>query len=330
MHADFVGEDLLALVVDHAATVAVAVKAERDVGAVDQHRVTHGVQHLHVFGVGIVARKRVIELAIERHHLAADRFEDSGRESAGGAVAAGGDDLQLALDFRPFGQIGDIAFGEILHELVRAAAAEIELRLQHDLLQPLHLVRPEGQGPVGAHLHPGPAIVVVRGGDHGDAGHVQIELGEIGHRRHRQPDVVHLAARRHQPGDQRQFHRGRIAAEIVAGDDLRLHAHVADERAKPHAERLHAHQVDFFFQQPARVVFAKTGGLHQRRGLIGVGIGRQTWLSAWETSTSSKSKQVALNSIPQRTGPRKAVHASHDWQFCGSYCSSTRRPSAYS
>ena len=99
--ADFVGEDLLAFVVDHAAAVAVAVEAERDVGLVDQHRVAHGVQHLHVFGVGIVAREGVVELAVERHHLAADRLQDVRREGAGGAVAAGGDDLQLALDLRP-------------------------------------------------------------------------------------------------------------------------------------------------------------------------------------------------------------------------------------
>ena len=54
-----------------------------------QHRVAHGVQHLHVFGVGIVVREGVVELAVERHHLAADRFQHLRRERAGGAVAAG-------------------------------------------------------------------------------------------------------------------------------------------------------------------------------------------------------------------------------------------------
>ena len=197
------------------------------------------------------------------------------RESAGGAVAAGRDHLELALELRPLGEVGDVALGEILHEHVRAAALEIELGAEHDFLQPRHLVRPEGERPVGAHLHAGPAIVVVRGGDHGDAGHVELELREIGHRRDGEADVVHLAARRHQAGDQRQLHRGRIAAEIVAGDDLRLDAHLADQRAEPHAERLHAHQVDLFFQQPARVVFAEAGRLHQRRGLVGIGVGRE-------------------------------------------------------
>ena len=40
------------------------------------------------------------------------------------------------------------------------------------------------------------------------------------------------------------LHRRRIAAEIVAGDDLGLDAELADQRAEPHAQRLHAHQVD--------------------------------------------------------------------------------------
>ena len=37
-----------------------------------EHRLAHGVQHLHVFGVGIVAREGVVEIAVERHDLAAD------------------------------------------------------------------------------------------------------------------------------------------------------------------------------------------------------------------------------------------------------------------
>jgi hypothetical protein len=83
---------------------------------------------------------------------------------------------------------------------------------------------------------------------------------------------VHLAARRHQARDQRVFDRGRIAAEIVPGDDLLFDAEFCDQRAEPHAERLHAHQVDFFAEQPARVVFAKAGRLHHRLGFIGVGV----------------------------------------------------------
>ena len=162
-----------------------------------------GVQHLHVFGIRIVVREGVVELAVERDDLAADRLQHLRREGAGGAVAAGDDDLDAALQLRPVGEIGDIARREIFVELVGAAAAVVELCAEHDLLQPRHLVGAEGQRPVRAHLHAGPAILVVRGGDHGDGRHVEIELGEIGHRRHGKADVVHLAARSHQAGDQR-------------------------------------------------------------------------------------------------------------------------------
>ena len=94
--ADLVGEDLVALVVDHAAAVAVAVEAERDVGASLRDRRRHRVQHLHVFGVRIVAREGEVEIAVERDDLDAERAQELGREGAGGAVAAGGDDLELA------------------------------------------------------------------------------------------------------------------------------------------------------------------------------------------------------------------------------------------
>src|SRR2546423_1018494 len=92
---DMVGDDLVALVVAHAAAVAVAVEAERHVRLVLDHGVAHGVQHLHVFGVGIVVRERVIELAVKRHDLAADRLEHARREGARGAVAAAAYDMNL-------------------------------------------------------------------------------------------------------------------------------------------------------------------------------------------------------------------------------------------
>jgi hypothetical protein len=69
----------------------------------------------------------VIELGIERHDFTADRFQDARRKGPGGAVAAGGDDLQLALDLRPRGEIGDVAVGEVLGELVGATADEIKV-----------------------------------------------------------------------------------------------------------------------------------------------------------------------------------------------------------
>ena len=96
--ADLVGENLVAFIVDHAAAVAVAVEAQPDIGAGFQHLVADGMQHLHVFGIGVVARKSVVEFDVERDHLAADALQRLRREGAGGAVAAGGHHLQLARD----------------------------------------------------------------------------------------------------------------------------------------------------------------------------------------------------------------------------------------
>ena len=109
-HADLVGKDLVALIVDHAAAVAVAIEAEPDIGAGLQHLVADGVQHRHVFGVGVVAREGMVELGIERDDLAADARQRLRRERPGGAVAAGRDDLQRAADRDAFGQVGKIGF----------------------------------------------------------------------------------------------------------------------------------------------------------------------------------------------------------------------------
>ena len=100
-------------------------------------------------------------------------------------------------------------------------------------LEPAHFLGAEGHGPLRAHLHAGPAIVVVRRGDHGDGGHVEFELGEIGHRRQSEADVVNLDAGRHQAGDQRVFDRGRIGAVIMARRQFRRHAHFMQQRAEP-------------------------------------------------------------------------------------------------
>ena len=281
-HAHLVGENFLALVVDHAAAVAVAVEAERHVRLDAQHLVAHRVQHLHVFGVGIVFGESVIELAVERDDLAADGGEDLRRKRAGGAVAAGANDLEAALELRARREIGDVTGREVLDEGVGATAAQVKARLEHDRLEPIDLVRAEGERASGAHLHAGPAVVVVGSGHHRHARHVESELGEIRHRGDRQADVADVAARRHQPRHQGGLHRGRIGAKIVAGHHLRRDAELVDERAEAEPQRLHPHQVDFLLQEPARVVFAKAGGLHQRLGFIGIGVGRERGLRLGE------------------------------------------------
>ena len=62
------------------------------------------------------------------------------------------------------------------------AAARATLSAQHNRLQPVDLVWPEGERASGSHLHAGPAIFVVARGDHCDRGAIERELREIGHR----------------------------------------------------------------------------------------------------------------------------------------------------
>ena len=57
---------------------------------------------------------------------------------------------------------------------------------------------------------------------------------------------------------------------------------LAAAEAKAEAERLHAHEVQFFFKEPARVIFAKTRRLHERRCLIGITIGRECRRGFWK------------------------------------------------
>ena len=133
-HADLVGENLFTCIVDDAATVAVAVEAQADIGLVGEHGVADRVQHLHVFGVRIVFRKGMIELGVERDHFAADRLHHLRRERARGAVAASDHGLQLALQFWAVGEIGDIARREILVKLIGAADPVLEVGAEHDFL----------------------------------------------------------------------------------------------------------------------------------------------------------------------------------------------------
>ena len=83
-----------------------------------------------VFGIRIVIWKGEIEVGVERDDLAAELFQNLRREGPGGAIAAGRDDLELARDFRPVGEIGDVAGREILDETIGAAlrVAEFSLR----------------------------------------------------------------------------------------------------------------------------------------------------------------------------------------------------------
>jgi hypothetical protein len=127
-------KDFLPGIVDHAAAVAVAVETKTDIGLVLEHRVADRVQHLHVFGVRIVFREGMVELGVERDHFATDRLHHLRRKRAGGAVATGDHDLQLALQLGALREIGDVARRKILVELIGAARLVVEIGVEHDFL----------------------------------------------------------------------------------------------------------------------------------------------------------------------------------------------------
>ncbi|MNY17815.1 hypothetical protein D3C86_1511560 [compost metagenome] len=106
------------------------------------------------------------------------------------------------------------------------------------------------------------------GRDHGHAGAVQGELGVIGHRRQGQADVDHLHAAFQQAQDQGLLHRQGVGAEVVTDGDARTNAGLVDVGGQTQAQGLDAQEVDLFFQNPAGVVFAEAGRLHQGDGFI--------------------------------------------------------------
>ena len=59
----------------------------------------------------------------------------------------------------------------------------------------------------------------------------------------------------------------------MAGDDLGLDADLVQIGAQPQAQRLHAQQIDFLAEQPARVIFAKAVGGDQRQIFVIGGVG---------------------------------------------------------
>jgi hypothetical protein len=110
--------------------------------------------------------------------------------------------LSGRLDLGPVGQHGDVALGHVRHEDIFAADAGFVIAFKDDLLELAHFVGAERQWAVHAHLDARPAVVVVAGGDHGDAFDIEVELGVVGHRRQGQADVVDFGAAGEQAGNQ--------------------------------------------------------------------------------------------------------------------------------
>ena len=206
-HTDLIGKDLFAFVIHNATAIAVAIKAKRQIGTGRFDAVGHVVQHFHGFGIGVVVGEGVVQRAVAFDHFDANASENLGRKGGCGAIAGGADNLERAGHSEIADQIVNVGFFDTIHKLVRAAFTGHTCTVQNDVAQFAHLVWAVGQRAVKAHFDTGPAVGVVRGGDHGYRGYIQVELGEIGHWRHGWADVFDFDTRLHQAQDQRVFDR---------------------------------------------------------------------------------------------------------------------------
>ena len=114
---------------------------------------------------------------------------------------------------------------------------------------------------------------------------------------------MHIDAGRHQPGHQGIFDGGGIGAEIVSRHQFQRHMHLMQQRTKAHTQRLHAHQVDFLAKQPARVIFAKTGGLDHGAGFIGSRIGNKLGQGNGKHDSASCQREALCIALPE---PKKS------------------------
>ena len=230
---------------------------------------------MEVFGVRIVVREIVVGIALRLGHVRTDAAQRFRRKQTGGAVAAGDRHLHRARKLVALGEFLEIFLAKVLDTAVAATGTRLELRAQHDGLEPFDFIGAKSQGPRRAHLHTGPAIFVVTGCDHRETGTVERELREIAHRRRTESDVDDFATRLHQTADQRLLDRHFVGTIIVAGRDLGFDAEFVEIGAETQAHELHTHQVQLFAEQPARVVFAETVLRDQRLHFVFESVGFQ-------------------------------------------------------
>ncbi len=204
-HTHLVREDFFAFVVNDTAAVAITVKGETYIGTCLQHLVPYGMEHLHIFRVRIVAGEGVVQLAIKGDHLNANAVKNCWCKYARGAIAAGSNHFQFALDLGAIHKVRDVAFSHIIHIRIAAPRARLIGAVQNDFAERTHLVWTKGQRARSPHFDAGPAVFIMAGRDHGNGRGIEVELGEIGHWGKRRADILDRDPGLHQPQHQRIF-----------------------------------------------------------------------------------------------------------------------------
>ena len=160
-HADFIGEDFLALIIhDPAACPPSPSKPSATSARLTSTASPHRSAAFSCLRYWDCSAEGVIEIAVERHHLAADGLQNRGAKAPAVPLPQAATTLSFRLSFgRWSGR--QCSAPENSRRIRSCRRLEIEFRAQHDFLEAFHLDWPEGERPIGAHLHAGPAIVVV-------------------------------------------------------------------------------------------------------------------------------------------------------------------------
>ena len=104
----------VALIVDHPAAVAVAIKAQGEVRLVLLNsRRTPPCSIFKIFRIWIVVGEGVIKLAVQRDNLAAHGRKNLRRKNARRPVAAGHDDFQPPRQLRPLAEVIYVALSHV-------------------------------------------------------------------------------------------------------------------------------------------------------------------------------------------------------------------------
>ena len=223
-YAHFIGEDFFTFIIDNAAAVAIAVKGKTDIGTGFQNLVAHGVQHFHIFRIGVVMWEAVVQLAMQFDHLNAQRAQHIRGERPRRAIAASDNRFQFAFEIIAPRQIILIGLRHTIDALISAAVAAHASIFQHHIPQGTHFIRAERQRPRRAHFHAGPAIFIMARRHHSHSRCIKVKLPEISGRRQSKANIQNFHPGCHQAGDQSDFDALRIGAEIMADNNTRLRA----------------------------------------------------------------------------------------------------------
>ena len=190
-HEQLVRPDDLAGRCNHAKAVTVAVEGETDIGLLVLHHVDQVPQVLGLCRVRVVIGEVAVDVAVQRHDLAAELLEQSRRQLTGHTIAAVHDNLAGLGHHHALQYPVQVMVVQV--HLLDLTLAVRQLVIVQTSLQALDALF--GQRLAGDH-HLQAVVVrrVVAAGDHDAGAGIQRVGGEVEKRRRHLADVDHVAA----------------------------------------------------------------------------------------------------------------------------------------